>query len=209
MRWNRLVTIGTAVGALALMATSTHAQSAPPAKPGAAANLSDAHAAIGKRQYKAAAADLRKAAALVSAEANRTSADHRTKLDRDAAALQVLASKVEAGQVKDVKTFDRQLVRTRADLAEHSYLESAEAWAKKDTVAAGRSLAAAARYVDDAFSSAGQRIEVDTARGLNAAESFGKKLANKATTGTEQAWTTATDAVRRGMEKLGTIVGGG
>jgi hypothetical protein len=201
--------MGTAVGALALMAASAYAQSATPARPGVSADLNDAHAAIGKRQYEVATVDLREAAALVSAEANRASADNRAKLDRDAAALQVLASKVEAGQVKDVKTFDLQLVRTRADLAEHSYLEAAEAWAKKNTVAAGRSLAAAARYVDDAVSSAGQRIEVDTARGLNAAESFGEKLANKATTGTEQAWTTATDAVRRGMEKLGTIVGGG
>jgi hypothetical protein len=209
MRWNRLLTLGAAVSALALMAASAYAQSAAPAKPGVAADLSCTRAAIINKQYKAAATDLRKAAALVSAEADRASDDNRTKLTRDAAALQVLASEVEAGQVKDVKAFDAQLVRTRADLAGHHYVESAEAWAKKDTVAAGRSLAAAARYVKDALSSAGQETEIDAARGLKAAESFGEKLANKTTTGTDQAWTAATDAVRRGMDTLGKVVGGG
>lgn len=209
MRWNHLLTVGAAVSALALMAASAYAQSAVPAKPGVAADLSRTRAAIINKQYKAAATDLRKAAALVSAEADRASDDNRTKLTRDAAALQVLASDLEGGQVKDVTAFDAQLVRTRADLAGHHYVDSAEAWAKKDTVAAGRSLAAAARYVRGALSSAGQETEIDTARGLKAAESFGEKLANKTTTGTEQAWTTATDAVRRGMDKLGKVVGGG
>jgi hypothetical protein len=119
----------------------------------------------------------------------------------------VPASEVEAGQVKDAKGFDAQLARTRADLTGHHYVKSAEAWAKKDTVAAGRSLAVAARHVEDVLSSAGQETEIDTVRGLKAAESFGEKPANKTTTGTEQAWTTATDAVRRGMDKLGKVVG--
>jgi hypothetical protein len=114
----------------------------------------------------------------------------------------------EAGQIKDVKAFDAQLVRTRADLAGHHYVESAKAWAKKDTVAAGRSLVAAARYVKDALSAAGRETETDTARGLTAAESFGEKLASKTTLGTERAWTTAIGAVRRGMDKLGKAVGG-
>lgn len=87
-------------------------------------------------------------------------------------------------------------------------VESAKAWAKKDTVAAGRSLVAAARYVKDALSAAGRETETDTARGLTAAESFGEKLASKTTLGTERAWTTAIGAVRRGMDKLGKAVGG-
>lgn len=111
------------------------------------------------------------AAASVSVAAERASADIRTKLTRDAAALQVLAGDLEAGRVKDVKAFD----------------------ARKDTVAAA----------------AGHETEPDTARGLKAAESFGEKRANTTTTGTEQAWTTATDAVRRGPDKRGKVVGGG
>jgi len=209
MRWNHLLTVGAAVSAMALMAAGAYAQSAAPAEPGVATDLNRTRAAIINKQYKAAATDLRKAAALLSAEAERASDDNRTKLKRDVAALRVLASDLEGGHVKDVTAFDAQLVRTRADLAGHHYVESAEAWAKKDTVAAGRSLAAAARYVKDALSAAGQETEIDTARGLKAAESFGEKLANKTTTGTEQAWTTATDAVRRGMDKLGKVVGGG
>lgn len=207
MRWNHLLTMGAAVSALALTAVSAYAQSAAPAEPGVAADFSHARAAVIKKEYKAAAAGLREAAASVSVEAQRASADIRTKLKRDAAALQVLAADLEAGRVKDVKAFDARLARTRADLAGHHYVESAEAWARKDTVAAGRSLAAAARYVRAALSAAGHETETDTARGLKAAESFGEKLANKTTTGTEQAWTTATDAVRRGMDKLGKVVG--
>jgi hypothetical protein len=181
------------------MAASGYAQTAAPAPAGVAADLSHARASVTRKEYTAAAASLRKAAASASVEAERASADIRTKLTRDATALQVLASQV---------AFDTQLLRTRADLAGHHYVESAEAWAKKDTVAAGRSLAAAARYVKDALSAAGQETETDTARGLTAAESFGEKLASKTTLGTEQAWTTATDAVRRGMGKLGKVVGG-
>ena len=207
MRWNHLLTMGAAVSAVALMAASAYAQSAAPAEPGVAADLSHARAAVTRKEYEIAAASLRKAAAAVSVEAERAPADIRTKLTRDAAALQVLASDLEAGRVRDVKAFDAQLARTRADLTGHHYVESAEAWARKDTVAAGRSLAAAARYVRGALSAAGHETETDTARGLKAAESFGEKLANKTTTGTEQAWTTATDAVRRGMDKLGKVVG--
>ena len=101
------------------------------------------------------------------------------------------------------------LGRLRAGLAGPRYLESAEAWARKDTAAAGRLLAAAARDVRDAVSSAGRAAEIGAARGFEAAESFGEKLANKTTSGTEQAWSTATDAVRRGMGKLGQVVGRG
>jgi hypothetical protein len=87
MRWNRLLTMGAAVSAMALMAVSTYAQSAAPAKPGVAADLSRARTTIINKQYKAAATDLRKAAAQVSAEAGRASDDTRTKLTPDAAAL--------------------------------------------------------------------------------------------------------------------------
>lgn len=38
MRWNRSLTVGAAVSALALMVASAHAQSAAPAKPGVAAD---------------------------------------------------------------------------------------------------------------------------------------------------------------------------
>lgn len=70
--------------------------------------------------------------------------------------------------------------------AAHRYVESAAAWAKRGTVAASRPLATAARYVNGALSSAGRETEI----------------------GTQQAWTTATHAVRRGLAKLGKVVGG-
>ena len=90
MRWNRSLTMGAAVGALALMAASVHAHSAALAKPGIAAQFGRIGVAI-SRQYEA------------------------------------------------------------ADLAGHHYLQSVEAWAKKDTVAAGLSIAAAVTYVKDAL----------------------------------------------------------
>lgn len=64
---------------------------------------------------------------------------------------------------------------------------------------ADRSFAAAVRYVEGALAS-------NTARGLQAARSFGEKLANKTTAGTEQAWAAATGVVRRAMDKLGHVV---
>ena len=97
MRWNRSLTLGAALSALALMAASAHAQSAAPAKPGIAADFRSIRVAISK-QYKA------------------------------------------------------------ADLAGRYYVESAEAWAKKDTAAASRSIAAAARYVKDAMGKIGRGV---------------------------------------------------
>lgn len=71
---------------------------------------------------------------------------------------------------------------------------------------AGRPLAAAAEYVEGAMSSAGQIAETGITTGLKAAESLGERLVSKTTAGTERAWTTAADTVRRAMEKLSNAV---
>jgi hypothetical protein len=112
--------------------------------------------------------------------------------------LVLLTASAYAQAVTTDKPADPQLAR--AEVAGPDGARSAEVWAEKDAVVADRSLAAAVRYVEGALAS-------DTARGLKAARSLGEKVVNKATAGTEHAWATATDVVRRTMEKLGHLVG--
>jgi hypothetical protein len=113
--------------------------------------------------------------------------------------LVLLTTSAYAQAVATDKPADPQLAPARAEVAGADGTRSAEAWAEKDAVVADRSLAAAVRYVEGALAS-------NTARGLKAARSLGEKLGNKTTAGTEQAWATATDVVRRMMEKLGEVV---
>ena len=144
---------------------------------------------IGKKQYKLAATNLRKAAAMVNAEADRAGDDAKTHLKRDAAALQVVAGDVVAGKVTNAKLLDEQLSQARADLASHHYAKAAEAWAKKDYAVAGRSLAAAARYVESGFTSLGQRSSAD----VKAAASYGDSLADQGANATDSDFNTARD----------------
>lgn len=58
------------------------------------------------------------------------------------------------------------------------------------------------RYIEAAMSSADQEAETDTTRALEAAGSFGEKLANKTIAGTEQAWATATHLAHQAIERL-------
>ncbi len=83
--------------------------------------------------------------------------------------------------------------------SDESYASSVAAWAKRDTGRAARSVAATASYVRHAVLSAGQATEMDTGKGLKAAESFSERLANEMKTGTERAWTRTAHAVRRAI----------
>ena len=113
--------------------------------------------------------------------------------------LLLLTASAYAQAVATDKPADPQLVRARAEVAGPDGARSAEAWAEKDAVAADSSLAAGVRYVEGALAS-------NTAPGLKAARSLGEKVVTKATAGTEPAWATASDVVRRMIEKLGEVV---
>lgn len=161
--------------------------------------LDRAHREIGKKQFRTAASNLRKAGAMIDREADRASNDDKTKLKRDAAALQVAANEVEAGKITNVRLFNEQLTKVRADLAGHHYLKAAEAWGKKDYAAAGASLAAAARYVQDGFSSLGEKTSADLSKALRYGEGLTKKGANTV----ESEFNASRSAVGTEIGKLG------
>lgn len=83
-----------------------------------------------------------------------------------------------------------------------SYASSIETRAKSDAEAAGQSIAAAARYMNDELSSAGPAAEHDTAKGLKAVASFSERLADRVTDGMERAWSTVANTAHRAVAKL-------
>jgi hypothetical protein len=125
-------------------------------------------------RQKMAASNLRKAAAMIDAESSRaTSSDDRTRLARDAAALQVVATQVEEGKIKDARLLDEQLARVRSHLAGHHYARAMAAWAEKKLSSAGASIASAGRYVESGLRSVGLKASAD----LGGAVRYGEHLA--------------------------------
>lgn len=165
--------------------------------------LDRARGEVARKQYKLAATNLRKAAAMIDKEAaDRASDDDKTKLTRDAAALLVTAQDVGAGKVTDARQLDKQMAQARANLASHHYIKSAEAWAKKDYVAAGASLAAAAHYVENGFGSLGQKATGD----VKSAASYGDRLTDQGASAVESDFNAARNAVGGAIDKLGKAI---
>jgi len=60
------------------------------------------------------------------------------------------------------------------------HASSIVAWVERDAETAGRSTAAAARYVSDGVFSAGEAVGHETVKALEAVASFGQRLADRA-----------------------------
>ncbi len=137
--------------------------------------LRRAHEELGAHRQSMAAGNLRKAAAMIDAESSRaTSADDRTRLARDAAALQVVATQVEEGKIKDARLLDEQLARVRSHLAGHHYARAMAAWTDKKLSSAGASIAAAGRYVEGGLRSVGLKASADLGRAVRYGEHLAK-----------------------------------
>lgn len=165
--------------------------------------LQRAQEELARKQPIAAASNVRKAAAMVSAEARRSPWGDRNALDRDAQALLAVARDIDTGKLRDPKRLDADFAASRTDLGLHHDLMAAEAWLRKDTQAAGRSLAAAARYVRSALSSADQGASRRMSEGLLSTERFGERLGTGAEHAVESDWKRARDAVGEALVALG------
>jgi hypothetical protein len=90
-----------------------------------------AHESFLKKDVKATAAELRKAAAFVKLEAARAADDSKTGLVASATELEKLASDVEKGAVTSVEKLDSTFARAAHALANHHHKKAEEFWAKK------------------------------------------------------------------------------
>ena len=112
-----------------------------------------------KKEYKAAASEIHRAAAMVSLEAARAKGKTKDALTASAKELHTLATKIETGSVKDVHEMNAAVARAHQALAQHHYLKASESWAKKETQKAGHEMKAAMTHVENALAWSGHKIE--------------------------------------------------
>lgn len=164
--------------------------------------LDRAHVDLRQGQPARAAADLRKAAAMIADEAKLASDGDQARLQRDSRSLLQVADQVDAGRMRGARRLDLAVVTARADLGAHQDLRAAEAWARQDTQAAGRSLAAAARYTEGALATLDGRVAAGSARGLQAVEGFGEQLADRTGSAVDTGWERARGALHEALATL-------
>jgi hypothetical protein len=163
--------------------------------------LDRAREELGRGQPGPAAADVRKAAAMIDGEAMRPGIDDRAGLESVSSALLRVATQIDAGRITSPRRLDLAVVTAQADLGIHHDLRATEAWARHDTLAAGRSLAAAARYVRSAAATLDGKA-TDPASGLRKVESFGERLASRTGPAVESDWTKARDTMDQALADL-------
>lgn len=154
--------------------------------------------AYAKKDYKAAATEIRKAAGYVRLEAVRATGNARQALDSSVAELDQLAASVEKGAVKDEKLMDKAFANANHALALAHRTKAAESWARKEYDKAGYELKAAAHGLESAAGWAGAEAKAGASGAVADTQALGGKLASGAT------WTR--DEVAKGFESLGNAI---
>ena len=171
------------------------AQPAPAATKTADRHFADAVAAYAKKDYKAAATDIRKATRYLRLEADRATGDTRQELDSSVAQLDALAASVEKGAVKGEQSMTEAFARADHALAlEHRSL-AAESCARKEYHQAGYELKAAAHALEGTAGWLGGEAKAGASATVADTRALGDKLAAGGT------WTR--DEVAEGFESLG------
>jgi hypothetical protein len=126
------------------------------------ADFHNAHENFMKGDFKAAARDLRKAAAFVKLESSRATAEGKKGLVSSYKGLERLAEDVEKGTTTSVKDLENEFARTHQALAKHHYLKAVEAEGKKDSKATGHFLKSSLIHLEHGFAWAGHKLEAAT-----------------------------------------------
>ncbi len=129
-----------------------------------------------KKDAKAAAHEIREAAAFLGLEAARATGDVKKALLAAAHDLARLAEGVERGTVTAVKDLDTVFARVHYALARHHHLKATAAWAKKAAHKAGLDLRAAATHLEHAAAWVGKKGEAGVAEVIKGSRLLAGKL---------------------------------
>jgi hypothetical protein len=154
--------------------------------------------AYAKKDYKAAAAEVRKAAAYVRLEAARATGEAAKGLDTARGDLEKTAQALDKGALKTEKAMDQVFARANHALAIAHRTKAAESWARKAYDLAGYELKAAAQGLDSAASWVGGEAKGAASAAATDARAVGDKLASGGV------W--AKDEVAKGFESLGSAL---
>lgn len=148
-----------------------------------------------KKNAKAAAAEIRKGAALLKLEASHATKEVKETLMASSRELEKLAKGVEGGTVNSTQELRRAFAHADRALAKQHYQTAAESWSKKEIKKAGHELKAAANDVEMAMAWAGHKLEATSTAVLKDARAIASKLIE------ETRWTT--DEVGKGLDAVG------
>ncbi|HYL88577.1 MAG TPA: hypothetical protein VEU32_07395 [Burkholderiales bacterium] len=162
--------------------------------------------AFAKKDYKAAASEIREAAAALRAEAKHAGAGARRELDRSVAELGRLAGSVEKGAVKSEKTLQADFARANHALALEHRAQAAEAWSRNQYEETGRAMQSAAGDLENAASWAGGEAKSAAAASVAEARTLGGKLASGATRASNEVGK-ALESLGHGIDAVGRKVG--
>ena len=151
-----------------------------------------------KKDYQAAATEIRKATSYLRLEAGRATSEAKQALETSVAELDTLAASVEKGAVKDEKALVTAFTHANHALALAHRVKAAESWAWKEYDKAGYELKAAAHGLESAASWAGAEAKTGAAAAVAETKVLGDKLASGAT------WTR--EEVAKGFEALGNAI---
>jgi len=115
-----------------------------------------------KKDYKAAAEEIRKSAAFMKLEVARANAEGKKLLTTSIDELEKLATDVEKGTVTSAATLNHAFAKAHYALARHHYLRAMEYKAKGAGVKLGHALKASATHLEHGFAWAGHELEAAT-----------------------------------------------
>ena len=158
-----------------------------------------------ERNYRGAAAEIRKGAAFLDLEAHRATARGRAVLAASAADLEQLAVSVEHGSVEAPQILEIGFARANRALALAHHLNASEAWTSKEARRAGHELRAAASDVEHAIDWTGRDLDAGASDTVRAVGKVAGKLIQDGGYADEDVGNAST-AVGRKVEQLGTRV---
>lgn len=140
-------------------------------------HFQQAHENFLKKDFKGAAAEIRKGTNFVKLETARATGEGKKTLTASIDELEKLASDVEKGTVKSANDLGKAFARVHHALAFHHHMQASEAWAKKETSKVGHALRAAASHLEKALAWGGHEIEAAVVKVIGTGRHVGEKLA--------------------------------
>ena len=152
-----------------------------------------------KKDFKAAAAEIRKGEAILKSETRHATEEAKEALTASSRELETLAQGVEKGTVTSTQELRRAFARADLALAKQHYQKAAASWSKKEIKKAGHELKAAANDVELASAWGGHKLEATTAAVIKDARAVAAKLIEETSR--------TTDEVSKGLDAVGKEIG--
>lgn len=162
--------------------------------------------AYAKKDYKAAAAEVRKAASYVRLEAARATGDVKKGLDGAAADLARVATALDKGTLKAEKDLVTAFAKADHALALGHRARAAESWARKAYDQMGYELKAAAHGLESGAAWAGKEAKAAASATAADARAVGDKLVSGGVWAKDEV-AKGFEALGSGLNKLGQVIG--